>query len=237
MGCAQSLTSLMFIEIDVFQHQWLLKLQYWFQNVCQQSTIFDFLTFCFVSTVAETLTALQKPEHKLMTLNTKTLLLSCCDQYKFYTACSSLSSQALWWIILGFLHISQEADSCRAESSCVGRQVTCAEWSLSSVIYLKRAGHASNVWFTLGLTGLAWIGWARCGEIHLWWDNRWRPAAISCICARGETSTIKAELKHRAEPQSWTQRGTQCRVSVSICDVMTTIIKNNNNSPGHSCSR
>lgn len=40
------------------------------------------------------------------------------------------------------------------------------------MIYLKTVGHASEVWFTLGLTGLAVIGSlchdeALCGEFHL----------------------------------------------------------------------
>lgn len=63
----------------------------------------------------------------------------------------------LW--IPSYLTLSRQLQL--AESSCAGRQKTCVWVKLVLgvcpwlVIYLKAGRHASKVWFTLGLTGLA----------------------------------------------------------------------------------
>lgn len=132
--------------------------------------------------------------------------ISCCDQCKFSPARSSFSSlSSLSWIIFGFLHISHCANSCSWQRTAVPadrwpvlREVGAGYLSAICpwlVIYLKTRGHASKVWFTLGLTGLALIGShchdeALCGEFHLRGADRWWPVAISCTW--WITSRIKA---------------------------------------------
>lgn len=129
------------------------------------------------------------------------------------------------YVILNNLHISPWVHSCRWQRTAVQTDdlfwgklvlrinvVSVCTWRFIFRLGGVR-GHASKVWFTVGLTGLAVID-SGCDDQALELlqrANRWWPLANQNCAGSRQPQGSKKSFNSRAEPQSWRRFVTSSR--------------------------